>query len=103
MIQCASNAKKTQELGAEDSKLKIELEIESNKRLDLECDQKKNNLLIFGFPETSEGTDTTENLCRKLIEWLNKDLSIQEVDIDQPKAGKNLLPKEHTQIKGLAS
>jgi ATP phosphoribosyltransferase len=79
---CELNTKKTERMEMEMKRLKKELDLEKSKRLDLEIEQKKLNIIVYGLPELVNGEETPDVLERKVQTWLKSDLHIESCSID---------------------
>jgi hypothetical protein len=80
--QCEENKDRTKALEGEIGKLKKDLELEKTKRLELESEQRKRNLIVYGLKETPEELNNSNTLEDSVNSWLVNDLKLSNIAID---------------------
>jgi hypothetical protein len=76
--ECREYKSKTLHLEDKLASLSKELSLEKSKRIDLELEQKKRNLIIFGIKEQEDESDTKQTAQR----WIQECLNIESCNID---------------------
>jgi ribA/ribD-fused uncharacterized protein len=80
--RCKENEDKTEHLDSKVKKLEAEMAKERSKRIMLECEYKKRNLILYGIEESLDGHETMEQLEGRINKFLEEQLNTAELMIE---------------------